>query len=220
MPSKARQAFDRSADDVTRLLEIHQHLGGDTVGRRHRLEVLNKSAIVLVTAIWEAYCEDITSEALDHMVRYLPEPAALPKELKKRLAKELKADANEIAVWDLAGSGWKARLQTRLAALKEERNRKFNTPKSEGIDQLFLEGIGLAGLPTAWRWKGMTQERAKKKLDNYVSMRGAIAHRGAAASSCKKAQVEDFFDHVQRLVSKTGGKVNSFVKGVTGRNLW
>src|SRR5438876_11617428 len=124
MPSKARVAFDRSAEDVKRLLEIHQDLGGDAPGRRHRLEVLNKSAMVLVTAIWEAYCEDIASEALDHLVKHVPDALALPKELKKRIAKELKAEPNEIAVWELADSGWTAKVQARLAALTEERNRK------------------------------------------------------------------------------------------------
>lgn len=33
------------------------------VGRRN-LEVLNKSAIVLLCAIWEAYCEDLADDAL------------------------------------------------------------------------------------------------------------------------------------------------------------
>ena len=68
MPSKARRAFDDSAKDVKRLLEIHKTIGGNAPGRRAGLEVLNKSAIVLITAIWEAYCEDISAEALEHIV--------------------------------------------------------------------------------------------------------------------------------------------------------
>ena len=56
MPSKARVNFEANAADVSRLLEIHKYFGGDAKGRRFRLEVLNKSAIVLITAIWEAYC--------------------------------------------------------------------------------------------------------------------------------------------------------------------
>ncbi len=158
MPSKARQAFDRSAEDVKRLLEIHQDLGGDARGRRHRLEVLNKSPIVLITAIWEAYCEDIAAEALDHIVNHIPDASALPKELKKRIAKDVKADPNEIAMWDLADSGWKTTVEARLAALTEERNRRLNTPKSASIDQLFCEAIGLPVVSDKWRWKKMTSE--------------------------------------------------------------
>ena len=220
MASKAREAFDRSAEDVERLLEIHQDLGGDAQGRRYRLEVLNKSAIVLITAIWEAYCEDIAAEALDHIVNHVREASSLPKELKKRIAKEIKGDPNEIAIWDLADGGWKRRVKARLAALTVERNRKLNTPKSDSIDQLFVESIGLPAVSDAWRWRKMKTRTARKKLDDYVTLRGGIAHRGKGTSSCKKAQVEDYFDHVKRLVAKTGGKVNTFVRRLTGTSLW
>ena len=91
MPSKAKKAFDKNSEDIVRLLEIHQHLGGSGVGRRSRLEVLNKSAIVLITAIWEAYCEDVAAEALEHLVVHVPAGTALPKELKKRIARMRKA---------------------------------------------------------------------------------------------------------------------------------
>ena len=79
MSSNARKAFDRNAEDVDRLLEIHQNLGGDAQGRRFRLEVLNKSAIILITAFWEAYCEDIAAEALEHVINHVPTASELPK---------------------------------------------------------------------------------------------------------------------------------------------
>ena len=47
-------------------------------GRRN-LEVLNKSAIVLLCAIWEAYCEDLADEALRHLLAYSRDYSALPK---------------------------------------------------------------------------------------------------------------------------------------------
>lgn len=201
MASNSRRAFDDNAKDIQRLLEIHTEYGGDGPGRRHRLEVLNKSAVVLITAIWEAYCEDITAEAL-------------------KIAKDLKAKSHELAVWDLAGDGWKSVVSKRLGDLTAERNRWLNSPKSAAIDTLLLDGIGLSNASHAWHWKGMSVEQAKKKLDHYIELRGAIAHRGASASSCKKAHVEDFFEHVKVLVAKTGGKVNTFVKQASGKPLW
>lgn len=84
MASQARSAFDQNAKDIKRLLSIHADIGGDSKGRRYGLEVLNKSSIVLITAFWEAYCEDIASEALQHLVTFSPSGLALPKELKKK----------------------------------------------------------------------------------------------------------------------------------------
>jgi len=67
MASQARIRFDKNCEDVERLLEVHRDLGGSGRGRRRRLEVLNKSAIVLLYAFWEAYCEDIAAEGLNHL---------------------------------------------------------------------------------------------------------------------------------------------------------
>ena len=83
MASAAHAAFDSNAEDVERLLEIHADIGGDAQGRRFGLEVLNKSAVVLITAIWEAYCEDVASEALEHLVAHAPSATALPVELRR-----------------------------------------------------------------------------------------------------------------------------------------
>ena len=54
MPSKARVSFDDNLKDVKALLTPHERQGGNARGRRYSLEVLNKSAIVLITSYWEA----------------------------------------------------------------------------------------------------------------------------------------------------------------------
>ncbi len=220
MPSKARRAFDTSAQDIERLLEIHGIEGGEEKGRRFGLEVLNKSAIVLITAVWEAYCEDIAAEALEHLVTNAQTGSELPKELKKRIATDIAADLNKLAVWELADAGWKVKVKARLTSLTAERNRTLNTPKTQRIDELFETAIGLTAVSDSWRWRKMSVAAARKKLDSYVSLRGAIAHRGEAASSVKKVHVTDYFQHVKRLVSRTGGRVNSHVKSFTGKALW
>jgi hypothetical protein len=220
LASKARRAFDKNAEDVERLLKIHADIGGDAKGRRYGLEVLNKSAVVLITAVWEAYCEDLASEALEHLVTNVGEAKKLPKELKKKITAEIKGDVNELAMWDLAGDGWKGKARARIASLTIERNRKLNTPKAAQIDELFASAVGLIDISSSWRWKRMSAAKAKEKVDRYITLRGEIAHRGAAASKVKKADVTDFFRHVEKLVRLTGGKVNAHVKAATGKALW
>jgi hypothetical protein len=220
MASKARKAFDQNAKDVDRLLEIHQAIGGDAPGRKHRLEVLNKSAIVLITAFWEAYCEDLASEALAHIVANVPDASKLPKELKKKVAKEIKDEKNEIAAWDLADRGWHAKVTARLATYTQQRNWDMNTPKANKVDDLFETAIGLPKVSDAWKWKRMSVQKARTRLDDYVTLRGSVAHRGAGSAAVHKAKVEDFFNHVKTLASKTGGRVNRFVKDTTGKALW
>jgi RiboL-PSP-HEPN len=83
MPSEAQKSLDANLMEIDRLLELHTLVGGPAKGRRRGLEVLNKSAIVLITAYWEAYCEDIAAEALAHIVKHAKSSAVLPNELKK-----------------------------------------------------------------------------------------------------------------------------------------
>ncbi len=221
MPSKARKAFDANAEDIARLMTLHEEKGGKAKGRRYGLEVLNKSAIVLLTSFWEAYCEDIAAEALEHIVTNAPSADKLPNELRKLVAKELKADAHDLAIWQISGDGWRTVLKMRLAALQRERNRRLNTPKAAQIDVLFHTTLGIPRISDNWRWHNrMTPDRARTKLDKYVELRGSIAHRGAAATSVKKAQVIDYFEFLRRLVSRTGGSVYIHVRGVTTKRLW
>ena len=219
MASKARNAFDNNARDIERLLELHTSEGGPSRGRRVGLEVLNKSAIVLLTAFWEAYCEDIAAEALEVIVAHAG-PDGLSKELRQRIAQELKATPNELTVWQLADDGWRDVLRRRLEQLRKDRNRRLNAPKAAEIDKLFLTAIGLPRVSDAWSWQKMPVETARAKLDGLIELRGSIAHRGRAAEHCYRAQVEEYFEHVKRLVGKTGGRVNSFVSDVAGRPLW
>lgn len=220
MPSQARKRFDENAADIQRLLELHQEKGGILPGRRRGLEVLNKAAIILITSFWEAYCEDIAAEGLEHLVKH-GNADALPKPIKQMIAKELKADPNELSIWTLCGDGWKEILQNRLKNLQNQRNKRLNTPKTQNVDELFEKALGFSSVSSSWKWaKKMTVKRAREKLDKYVTLRGEIAHRGIAAKTVTKVQVEDYFDFIKHLVSKTGATINSHMRTVTGVPIW
>jgi hypothetical protein len=220
MPSKAFSAFRENATDVQGLLDLHKDAGGIAQGRRYGLEVLNKSAIVLLTSFWEAYCEDIVAEALAHIVAHAASADKLPVELRKLVAKQLKDEPHELAVWKLSDAGWRDVLQSRLATLQVERNRRLNTPKTDQIDDLFRKTLGIPKVSDRWRWSNMTAARARAKLDEYVELRGSIAHRGAASAGVRKSHVIGYFKLVKRLVSRTGGSVYRHVRTVTPVRLW
>lgn len=221
MASKARLAFNKNAEDISRLIELHALVGGIGPGRRRGLEVLNKSAIVLITAIWEAYCEDIASEGLEHIVKYAKSAEAIPVELKKIITRNLKSSAHELEIWKVADGGWRIYLTEHLEKLKEERDRRLNTPKTAQINELFKSALGIEKISTSWKWdKKMTAARAADKLDKYVTLRGAIAHRGSNDKPVIKANVTDYFDFIKSIVSKTGGAVNRHVKSTTGKKMW
>jgi len=220
MPSNARTAFDANVKDIDNLVALHAAKGGTKPGRRYDLEVLNKSAIVLITSFWEAYCEDIAEEALEMIVQHAPDADALPNKIKAIIAKPLKEDKNDLAIWAISDEKWRAVLQSNFAALKDERNATFSTPKSFHVNKLFETGVGLTDMSSNWKWTGMTAAKAAKKLNDFVTMRGDIAHRGSATTSVQKAEVVEYLSLVKKLAAKTGGVVKKHVKTITGQDLF
>jgi hypothetical protein len=88
--SRASDIFSESFKEVASLRDIHEKLTGTGPGYRPGMEVLNKSAIVLLCAIWEAYCEDVADESLSHLLAQSSDYSMLPKVLQKRVAKNLR----------------------------------------------------------------------------------------------------------------------------------
>lgn len=214
--SAARSRFGNNSQDVKRLFDIHARLGGTGKGRRYDLEVINKSAVVLICAFWEAYNEDICDETIDHLTRHLADPARLPVPLKKVIARHLKEDLNELAVWRMAGAGWQSVFRGN-AALTKRRIAALNTPKSGNIRDLFMDSLGIADITkTCWKRKRLRPTEARDRLDRFVTLRGAIAHRGVAASSVKKADATAFLSLTAEFVLRTDGFINDWALDVTG----
>ena len=219
MSSTSSTHFEANATDVGALLDIHSQIGGSDPGRRSAsLQVLNRSGIVLVCAVWEAYCEDLAAEALRKIVEKVASPSKLPLRLRKQVAAELKKDVNELSPWKLAGDKWTDYLESRLEAFELERNRGLNTPSAANIDRLFADAIGFPDVSKSWYWSGMSSEKARKKLDSYIVLRGDIAHRGVA--TVQRDLVEDFLKHVRYLVRRTDSRINDFVLAEAGTPLY
>jgi HEPN superfamily RiboL-PSP-like protein len=108
----------------------------------------------------------------------------------------------------------------RLVELHQERNKKLNTPKTEQIDDLFNRALGIPKISAGWYWNNMPRERATRKLDDFVTLRGDVAHRGSSANKIHKADVTNYYSHVKLLVGKTGGRVHKTVTTATGKPLW
>lgn len=153
---------------------------------------------------------------MEHFVNHSKTAANLPNDLKKAVAKSLKAETHDLAVWKLADDGWREVLKARLTDLQQERNKKLNTPKTGQIDELFVRAAGINGVSSRWYWNNMPAQRAKDKLDGYVSLRGEVAHRGRAATTVRKTQVLDYYSHVKLLVGFTDNYVNRAVRNSIG----
>lgn len=166
----------------------------------------NKAGIVLVCAMWEAYCEDVCREGVYRLLRNAQktnEPRKqLPKELLKLVVAAIGRDKNELAMWGLAGKSW---FSTTCVAADESLVDRFHTPNADEVDGLFEKALGLKEMSRHWHWSHMTASSGRTKLDKFVKLRHKIAHRSQATEAVHKTQVTSFLRHATHLVRCTDG---------------
>ena len=215
------ESLKSNMSEVDRLLEIHSKVAGNGVGRKRDVEVLNKSAIVLLLACWEAYVEDTASAAFDRLLAKATAPDAFPEFVLAIAAKEIKK-ADTMTFWGIAKEGWKPELvrhRDRILEKYVERG-SFNTPSAENVDKLFSEMIGLTSVSKQWTWPSMTPERSSKKLKKLIELRGEIAHRVSAANSVKKSDVTNYKNFLYRLAVITHNRTSAFLYARTKIKHW
>lgn len=204
--SKSLLSFQKNLSEFNQLIVIHKSIGGAKRGRRYDLEVVNKAAVVLICASWESYCEDLLFEQLTRLSQPKVSSLSIPSALRALMGRRVKSDPDDRAPWRLAGKGWRRELSHMIGELKATVNF-LNTPKSRQIDELFERYLGVASLSSNWHWPGMGVKSACKKLDDFVALRGELAHRARALSTVKRKQTEDFAAFATRLVNITEGVI-------------
>lgn len=220
MPSQARQVFQVNQADIEQLWIIHEDYAGEGRGRKRGVEVLNRSAIIFVTACWESYIEDLAVEAFDFLLLNAKDSTAIPNKVKGLAVKGLREDKNLLSVWEIADSGWRDVVLRHKAEVHKAWLEKFNTPKTAQVNGLYENMIGLSQLSSHWRWKKMTAANAETALDEFITIRGNIAHRIRDAEPVAKNTGTRYLNHVSQIVERCESAVSAHLAQLTGVAPW
>lgn len=215
-----RNVFGENAKEVGRLLEIHSEVSGPNRGRRHNLEVLNKSAIVLLVATWESYVEELASNSFDFLLKNVKKPEDIPNRILTLSSKSLKSSKNELDVWTLAGEGWVEVLRAHKEVAIAKYVKKLNTPRTSNIDEIFEELIDLKGISSNWYWKGMSKANAHRKLEDLIILRCEIAHTVNASKPVTKQKILEYKDFLSRLATISHNQCNNHLFDICGKRAW
>lgn len=202
--------------EVDQLTQIHQQVGGSAQGQRHKLEILNRSAIVLLVACWEAYIEDLAELAFTFVLKELKDPSHLPAKVRALVAAALIETQDPKKTWDLAGNGWKTVLKKHKSAVLERYVGRLNSPRPKQVDGLFESLIGLRTMSKCWKWQGTSNRRVLERLEDLVTLRGAIAHRVNAGTSVRRLHVDNARDLVGHLSASSSNRVSEHLEQITG----
>lgn len=197
-------------------MKIHAKQGGSGPVRKRDVEVLNKSAIVLAVACWEAFVEDLAGIALDFMITNAKDHSAFPKSVLDRVASK-NSGSN---AWALAGEGWKKAMRDNYREILAKTAGVLNTPRAPQVDELFFKSIGLQSVSANWYWKGRKKGSAAIALDDLITLRGSIAHRVTHSKSVYKKDVVAAIDLVCYLSAKTSNSVRNHTHSTIGEFPW
>ena len=208
--------FRSNLAEVTRLLDVHRQLTGTGPGRRRDVQVLNKSAVLLLVATWEAYVEDLAISACRFVVEHATSFRDLPEIALVKTSRRLINEKHDNSIWKLASDGWKNEL---LAQVEIETSR-LHSPDAPNVDKLFQNAIGLKNLTKNYYWTGASRESVIKRLGNMIEMRGEIAHRVKASKSVTKSYVETNVNFVMRLGAISNNRVRTHTHGIVKMYPW
>ena len=200
----AANHFWASSDAMADYFAVHQHMKDAPRKVRTRLRTLDQSMVVLITAWWEAYCEQRVIESAGILFAHAPSPALLPKDLQRSLALSLKRDKNELSPWSLAGEAWRAEGIKHAESLVDG----FSTPNSVNTARLFRDAIGLKDVIDAWN-QGAGPLSSRWTLDEWTEVRHRIAHTSGPIPNLPKTRVKEYIALIRGLVRVTEDAVDS-----------
>jgi hypothetical protein len=172
-----------------------------------------KPVPMLLASIWESFNIRCVLEASMFIVGFTDNENQLPDELKRNIAKELKQDKHELAMWRLAGDGWKDVILNRT----EPDNLRLQSGKSHHIDEFYKATIGLINVSRHWKMGRLNTEAVTNQLDAHIKKRDLIVHRGQEIDSIEECW--RFYGLVYELSLRTVMAVNKYVSSCTGAKI-
>ncbi len=208
--------FTANLKEVDRLSDIHSIVTPQGPGRKHNVQILHKSGVVMLIACWEAFVEDLAANGLAFLLSGAHDHTVLPDDVLERVAGRLQGRK----AWSLAGDGWRVACTDHFKEVLARTTGTLNTPKTAQVDELFNKVLGLSNLSSYWHWKGRSSTRSKAALDALVGLRGSIAHRVSTARSVRKQDVAEARELLARLAVTSHNSVNRHLTKLVASKPW
>ncbi|HTK81873.1 MAG TPA: HEPN domain-containing protein [Bacteroidota bacterium] len=214
------EGFLSNLQEVSQLIQIHEKVVGSHRGYKPKVEVLNKSGIVLLTACWESFIEDLASASFDHVLQNAKSHTSFPNNVLVLASNTIRSSLDERLVWQLAGDGWLSILKDHKERIFEKYLYRFSSPNPDNIDNLFEDLLGIKSMSSYWHWPRMSSENARANLTKLIKLRGSIAHRVVASAKVYKPMVWDYLIFLNRLAVATHNTVATHIRTLLGKSPW
>lgn len=213
--------FKKNREDIESLLSLKsQH---DKHGLPRSSRVLYRAVLLLQITSWEYYIEGLARNAFNFLINNLQQPEdfpegpryiALQKIIGEKVLSGEKTDPKK--VWAIAGDNWKAFMKSYADSILED----FSTPTTERVNKLFENTLGLKNISDSWKFQGVSAKFNQETLDQYVRMRGDIAHKMYSSRLVAERDVQKVFKILYYLAGTSSNAVRKHLKELTKIEPW
>lgn len=212
MPSESFKEFEKNLTDVKRLVSLHNTLSrpNGTGGRGKRgLGHLTRAGIVLLCAAWERYVESVLEEgagflASKHTLDTLP---ASTKKLVQDFVNGGKSGFSAATLPANLKPVMVEAVRYKTVGSPSANVFGLNTPKHKQLKPLFDSILCVTDIGNHWSKK-------TKPIDDFVSARGEVAHRGGQAKYVHFAVLTKAVVLVSDYVIETDNFLSDHLRGL------
>jgi hypothetical protein len=229
--SNSYEDFLKNIEELNALSAFYQNVTANPVvtqtGSHHSPYILLKSNLVFVVTYWEEYIKSLVDESFTFMLNHSSTVEIFPEHVR-RMTAELLPQTSEIRnkelwhhekwktdVWKLVAS-WPSFL-TQNKTLRIE---NFQSPRTNNINTLFFQTIGLKELSACWQWQGMNQPDAIRCLNTLLDLRGDYVHKNCSYRLIEETDIEYFPKVIKVLASISDNKVRDYIYDKIGIYPW
>lgn len=213
MPSLSFKIYrDSAMKDIEKIFSNYEELKGYHKGRRS-LDHLFRSGVLLLAAAFESYIEDVIVESANIISSQI-EINDLPIQVKKKILQCIKKEKNELAAIELlAGDNWIGYY----IQIVEKEVSNLNSPKTHLINGLMNDLLGIENLITQLSLKIIDEVN---ELDEFISVRGQIAHRLKGEFYLKQPTFKKYVIMVNSTVKEVDKFLQVYLMNLTRKSPW
>jgi hypothetical protein len=202
--------------DARQLIDIHTTLTGNARGRRYDVDALNRGAVILSIAGWEAFVQDLALQNAGYFALGLPGAGHLPDEPREAFLVWLHGTtdfknptpAARQAMWSITGQGWRRKFRE----FAKEKVDSFSTPSPNNVGKLFRTLLGIDDITDAWGYRRWGPDIYREKLDQTLLLRHRIAHGAIGSETVGKTRAREAISLVSSLGQRSSDEIKEHFK--------
>lgn len=211
------ERLEARLSDARNLVGFHAKLTGEGPGRRYEVDALNRGAVILSVAAWEAFVEDLALNNARVFGMGLRRSSRMPEAVREPFLVWLHGTTDfskpsastRDAMWGLTGQGWRRSFRQ----YSKYRVHRLGPPSPKNVRSLFRSLLGIEDITESWGYRRWAPAIYCEKLDATLALRHRIAHGSIGNETVGKTKANDAIGLTSSLAHRCAHAVESHMSG-------